>query len=41
MAGSQTPVNFLPPRSAYTPQAPLLFSDTIQNNILLAAGRTL
>lgn len=25
---------FIPPRSAYTPQAPLLFSDTIQNNIL-------
>lgn len=26
---------FIPPRSAYTPQVPLLFSESIQNNILL------
>lgn len=26
---------FVPPRSAYTPQVPLLFSESIQNNILL------
>jgi len=26
---------FVPPRSAYTPQVPLLFSESLQNNILL------
>jgi ATP-binding cassette subfamily B protein len=26
---------FVPPRCAYTPQAPVLFSDTLRNNILL------
>ena len=27
--------HFLPPRSAYTPQVPRLFSDTLRNNILM------
>lgn len=30
---------FKPPRSAYTPQVPQLFSDTLQNNILLGLNR--
>jgi ATP-binding cassette subfamily B protein len=29
----------VPPRCAYTPQAPRLFSDTLQNNILLGLLR--
>ena len=27
---------FLPPRSAYTPQAPVLFGDTLRNNLLVS-----
>ncbi|HEX9018266.1 MAG TPA: ABC transporter ATP-binding protein [Anaerolineaceae bacterium] len=31
---------FVPPRSAYTPQVPRLFSSTVRNNILLGLNRT-
>ncbi|MGN6809469.1 MAG: ATP-binding cassette domain-containing protein [Thermomicrobiales bacterium] len=31
---------FVPPRSAYTPQAPRLFSDTVRDNILLGLSET-
>jgi ABC-type multidrug transport system fused ATPase/permease subunit len=31
---------FVPPRSAYVPQVPILFSDTLRNNILLGLDRT-
>ncbi len=32
-------VFFVPPRSAFVPQVPMLFSDTLRNNILLGLGR--
>ncbi len=32
--------HFTPPRSAYTPQVPRLFSDTLKNNILLGQSRS-
>ena len=32
---SRVPIFFVPPRSAYTPQIPRLFSETVRDNILL------
>ena len=31
---------FVPPRCAYAPQAPMLFSDTLKNNVLLGLAET-
>ena len=37
----QNPAEFFtPPRSAYTPQVPRLFSDTLQENLLLGLNES-